>query len=1087
MLRIWLVGEVRVEVDGRRLEAIASRRARSLLAWLAYHPGLHPRSRVATVFWPDVLESSARASLRTTLATLRRDLGEEAARHLAAERADIGIVDGPDVWIDVREIGRLAPAEALALGDGELMSDLDDDWVLEARAEHRDRIAELLARAGDAAEAAGDTDAAATHARRRLELDPHSEDALRALMRRLARAGDRPAAVAAYEAFRATLRRDLGMAPSTELRALVDELRSARRSPTALPIPAALARSEHAPLAGRREELAALRDTWRRAATGAAAVAIVTGDAGSGKTRLLSELAAAVHAEGATVLAGRCMEDGVVAFAPFTEALRPYVAAERDALPEWVVTELARMLPELDPVAATPAGGLQDVRHRLFEAVAAAVGQAARATPVLLVTEDLHWADAATLQMLAHVVRTVGWAPLLVAGSMRDEGSAGALRELLGDLVRERRLARVRLGGLSEACVGELAAAWLQGAASPPELTAVVHRRTGGNPLFVEELVRHLVESHPAQPADALVGAAVGDVPEGVRAVIDRRLARLPEAAGQAVRVAAVAGEDIELAAVAAACAASDDEVAAGLDAAVAAGLVDASAQAGRYRFAHALIREAVIAGLTVTRRALLHRRLAQVLESHGEERLPEVARHLLDARPLVPADAAAGTALRAAEQALGRLAYEDAADLLERASAADLGDRDPLRAEILLALGDALQRSGDAPAAALRLREAAAAARTLGEPELLARAALASAGLTVKIGAVRADVRALLEEALAAIPETSPLRPRLQARLAIELYYAQPTALRERLSEEALTAARDVGGRAVLEALEARHVALWGPDHTEERFAIAAELSAAARAQGDREAQLQGANWRFVDLLELGRIDEARAAIADHERLAADLRLPAYAWYVPLWRASLALMAGRLDEAERLSEEGERIGRAAHDDNADLLFRIQRLAIRYAAGRLTDADYAAIVRGAEHSPARAAWRMWAADIAYERGDAERAADAVLAEVAGLPALPLDAEWLYTATVLGSLAARLGDAASVAVVYPRVLPYRDRVVTTGRAAACAGSAALPIGLMAAALGDRAAAAGHLEEAVRRNDALGAVIFAAAAREALARI
>jgi DNA-binding SARP family transcriptional activator len=110
MLRIWLVGEVRVEVDGRRRDTIASRRARSLLAWLAYHPGLHPRSRVAAVFWPDVLESSARASLRTTLATLRRDLGEEAARHLAAERADVGIVDGPDVWIDVREFGRLAPA-----------------------------------------------------------------------------------------------------------------------------------------------------------------------------------------------------------------------------------------------------------------------------------------------------------------------------------------------------------------------------------------------------------------------------------------------------------------------------------------------------------------------------------------------------------------------------------------------------------------------------------------------------------------------------------------------------------------------------------------------------------------------------------------------------------------------------------------------------------------------------------------------------------------------------------------------------------------------------------------------------------------
>src|SRR5665809_976 len=133
MLRVHLLGELCLELEGRRLDAMASRRARSLLAWLAYHPGMHPRSRVAAVFWPDVLDSSARASLRTTLATLRRELGDGAGLQVIGERERVGIADGPELWIDVREIDRLMAAkryaDALALCDGDLLVDLDDDWV----------------------------------------------------------------------------------------------------------------------------------------------------------------------------------------------------------------------------------------------------------------------------------------------------------------------------------------------------------------------------------------------------------------------------------------------------------------------------------------------------------------------------------------------------------------------------------------------------------------------------------------------------------------------------------------------------------------------------------------------------------------------------------------------------------------------------------------------------------------------------------------------------------------------------------------------------------------------------------------------
>ena len=388
---------------------------------------------------------------------------------------------------------------------------------------------------------------------------------------------------------------------------------------------------------------------------------------------------------------------------------------------------------------------------------------------------------------------------------------------------------------------------WLE---QPPsrELAAAVRRRTGGNPLFVEELVRHLVESRAAD----LEAAATTEVPPGVHAVIGRRLARLPQDASRAIDVAAVAGEDFALAEIAAVSDARDDVVAEALEAAVAAGLIDEAAVAGRYRFAHALVRESVLAGLSATRRALLHRSLAGALDAQPG-RAGEVARHLLEARPLVDPATAARAALRAADEATRRLAYEDAAELLERAGEVEGDAR--LRTEVLLALGDARQRSGDAASADRCFVAAAAEARALGDGGLLARAALGAAGLTVTVGPVRGEVRTLLEEALAAVEPDSPLRPRLLSRLAIESYYARPATLRERLSEEALGDGRRLGGRALLEALGARHVALWSPAHAEERLRIADELVAAARAQGDREAELQGVNWRVADLVELGDI----------------------------------------------------------------------------------------------------------------------------------------------------------------------------------------------------------------------------------------
>jgi DNA-binding SARP family transcriptional activator/tetratricopeptide (TPR) repeat protein len=1092
MLRIWVFGDLSVEDDGRSLGRIESGRARGLLAWLALHPGMHPRSRVASQFWPDTLEVSARASLRTTLATLRRELGRSAAGCIVADRERVGIEDGPGVWVDLREFQRLVSvdrgAEALELCRGELLSDLDDDWVLEERAAHRDRTGDVLAGLAVAAEESDDLRLAVRYSRERLALDPLSEEAAQALIRRLARAGDRASAVATYRTLREGLRRELGIQPSAETRALVEEIETevpphaASRLPP--PLPPALWRADPVPMVGRDDALERLRGAWRQASAGDARMVSILGEAGMGKTRLIAAFALEARHGGATVLAGRCFEDPVAPYGPFAEALRGHTALAAPAS-AWAVSELGRLIPEAAPDPVDH-GDPRGARHRLFEAVALVIGAPARDRPVVLVIEDLHWADPSTILMLAHVTRTVVWAPLLIVGSIRPgEGGEAALDALLGELRRDHRLDQLVLDGLSEDEVRDLVAARL-GPPAPVALPAVIHRRTRGNPLFVEETLRHLGEAHLNAAPGELVAAAASDVPVGLIPLIDRRLARLDPPVRDAVAAAAVAGEAFWLADVVAALGVAEEAAAQALDAAAAARLVEAEATPGRFRFAHALVREAVLGGLTPTRRALLHRRIADGIESRADDgRLGEEARHLLDAQPLADRARTIAVVLRAAERSIGQLGYEEAAALLTRA----LDDLEPdreQRARLLLALGDARARAGESERSRTCFERAADLAREHGEAELFARAALGAAGLSIIVGPIRHQIRALLEHAVTVLDPASPLYPAVLARLSIELYYG-PAAIRERLSAEALEAGRRVGGRALLKALVARHVALWSPDHVEERLAIADDLVAAARVAGDREAELEGLNWRVLDLLELGEMTAARAAIDSHARLAEDLRLLSYVWYAAMWRATLATMAGRLDQAALLVEEGARVGRLAHDENAALLFDMQRMTLDVARDRLSPADRAAVEQRARSSAARGAWKAWLLVLSLERGDAGAAARLLAEEVHDLDAIPMDANWLYAMATLAVGAGFLGDAAAAGRLYPRLLPHAQRIVVAGRGASCLGSAAYPLGLLAAARRDDSAAARHLTDAVATNDRIGAAPFAAVARHELARV
>ncbi|TET51956.1 MAG: adenylate/guanylate cyclase domain-containing protein, partial [Anaerolineales bacterium] len=318
-----------------------------------------------------------------------------------------------------------------------------------------------------------------------------------------------------------------------------------------LPLPPLLASGERTTFVGRERELERLRHCWERVRTGQRLLGLLTGEPGIGKTRLAAEFALAAHAEGATVLFGRSDEAAVLPYQPFAEALRHYVATcppnELRARLGATATELAGLVPELaqrlPDLPAPPPLEAERPPHRLYEAFATFVAETSRASPTVLVLDDLHSADRSTLLLLKHIVRSPGQSPLLLLGTYREMEIARThpLAETLADLRRDRAFERVSLQGLDKEDAGALIGAWV-GQEAPPALIEAVHELTEGNPFFIEEVLRHLVETGAIYKRDGgwtthLTVDEMG-IPEGVREVIDQRLSRLSEECNSILTIA---------------------------------------------------------------------------------------------------------------------------------------------------------------------------------------------------------------------------------------------------------------------------------------------------------------------------------------------------------------------------------------------------------------------------------------------------------------------------------------------------------------------------------------------------------------------
>jgi hypothetical protein len=863
------------------------------------------------------------------------------------------------------------------------------------------------------------------------------------------------------------------------------------------PVPSWLATREQTAFVGRSGELARLVGVWERVLGGRRRLVLVEGEAGIGKTRLVTEFGRALHEEGAIVLCGRCAEENLVAYQPFVEALQHYVTV----CPPYELLgqlgsrggELARLVPELRqrvPGLPAPLGGDPDgQRYRLFEAVAGLLASATRTTPMLLVLEDVHWADKPTLLLLRHLMAAPDDAALLVVATFRETelDPAQPLGDALAELHRTQVVERLALRGLDEPGTGALVQAFV-GDHVPPALARLVCAQTEGNPLFIVEVLRHLAETGvlfrradrwTAQTSPEQIG-----IPEGVRQVIGRRLSRLSEACHQLLRIAAVAGRDFGLDVLERVCSLGEEQLMSALDEAVRmAVVVEVPGVIGRYSFAHTLVRETLYGELTAARRVRLHRRLGEALEGLAgptiDEQLPQLAYHFTASAAIGDVEKAIAYATRAAERATRLLGYEEATSHYERAlRALDLkkGDQREQRCQLLLALAAARWSAGETGTARETYVAAAAIARELGQTELLARAAVGAGGRAtgLQIGILDEPLIELLEEGLRALDSTdSPLGTQLMARLAEALTF---TAARERrvgLARQAVAAARRHGDPAVLaRVLRHAHWALFEPENTEERLAISTEMVALATAAGDAETAFTGRAWRFVDLIEVGDIAEADQVLDAMTRTAEALRQPVYLYVTHLRRTMRLLLEGAFTEAEHLALQTPALGAQAQIETAGQVFGAQMFAVRMHQGRLAELEAPVQALVAQY-PAVPGWRAVLAFLYSEldrREDARRELEQLAAH--DFRDLPRDFARNVALTQLASVCAYLGDAERAALVHELLLPIASRhIVAAGTAPL--GSASRPLGLCAATMRRWDDAVRHFELAVDMNRRVGA--------------
>ncbi|HRW37213.1 MAG TPA: BTAD domain-containing putative transcriptional regulator [Aquihabitans sp.] len=1095
-LVVSILGPVEARRDGVALP-LGGRRQRSVLTRLALAAGAPvPIDRIIDDLWGGEPPASATNTLQSYVSNLRKALGGDVpaiAREgdayrlavgpeaFAAERAEALVAEGDGT--DDPEARLRAFAAARSLWHGRSLAEVDDEpWAqgdavrLEALRLRADegRIDALLDldRAG---EAVSELEAlVAAH--------PLHERFAEQLVLALYRSGRQAEALRAYERARATYAAELGTAPGPELRRLADAVLDqdpslGASSPAApavrghatsdgspLPLPPAVAeRRTRSAFVGRSAERAALRAAWDAALAGERRLLVLAGEPGAGKTRLAQELARELHAEGAYVLWGRCSVDHLIAYQPVVEALRTALRSlPADRVAELVAPRppLGLLLPELAGDAELPA---RTERFELYESLADLLGEVTIATPMLLVIDDLQWADPSTLTLLEQVLSTPrGGRSLIVATMRRPAGRPTAdVDRFLAEVRRAQRFDAVEVGGLGRGDVAALLAE--RGAEADDEAVDLVVERTAGNPFFVEAL------------ADAGATVDARDLPSSVREVLDQRLAALDPDAAAVLSAAAVIGQRADITLLATVTDLDQGAVLDLVDDAIAKGVLAEDEEIGWVTFPHQLVRQALIARTSRNREARLHVRIADALESGAasKDAVLTAAQHLVAAGRACPPARAATAAVAAGRRALEVVADAEAERWARRAlevleGAADGPDERRARADAALLAAEAARLRGDLEAARRALSGVTARARAEGDGRTLARAAqqwaLVSGAIGFSFSGLDDDLIALIAEALELVgPDDHAERATLLAWSSLALNPGDDRDGQDHLSIAAIEEAALVPGDAHVQALAlfARHMAVGGPAGLDERRALLAPLRRAARGWSEMEVIARA--LAVIDALEGGDVADARAATEDLRSFVAPFGRPALDAFVAFFDAMWAILAGDLARAAELSDAALAIGVEAHGDNAATAWAGQQLVVALGQGRIGELvdDVARLV---DEQPLVPVWGMVLARALVGRGEeveARAVAHRYLVD-GGLSVHPRSVLRYLVAAMAAEVCWLTSDEVLAEHLVVELAPISHRVAVTGLAASCAGHLVRHHGLVLAVGGDLDGAADLLE-------------------------
>jgi DNA-binding SARP family transcriptional activator len=912
-LHFAVLGSFRVSRDGQEVD-LGPRLQRALLAILVVDAGhVVPVDRLIDLLWREEPPAAALASVQAYISHLRRVLepgrpARASGRVLVTQDPGYAL-QVEDDQVDALRFQALARqahedlaggrpavaaaglADALALWRGDPLAEFAaEPWTVPVAARLVEAYDLAMEDRIDASLALGGHAQAAAELEAMVAARPLRERRWGQLIVATYRCGRQADALRAYQRCRALLAGELGLEPGPGLRrletAVLNQDTSLDWHPAAVPPDAALRHAEAQTaepqpaagpagpsLVGRDAELGHLRGRLRQIASGDGGAVVLAGEPGVGKTTLAEAAAHLARATGITTAWGRCLDAASTpAYWPWSQVLR--------ALPDGPLVQAARQ--RLDGDVA--ADGEDSARQfRAYQAVAAALGEAAAGAPVLAVIDDLHAADDASLALLQMLAGDLHRMTVVLLLTVRDTERSGPLHQALGEVLRHPGAEPVAVSAFEPADVAALVER-LTG--EPPDATVVsaLMSRTGGNPFYTTELVRLISSEHRRQPLTA-GDVQAHDVPSGIRDVLLRRVARLPDDTQSLLMVAAVAGRELNPDLLEHVTGIDAEHLLLNLEPAIAAGLVTTADEGWGFRFRHPLIHESLYASTGHMDRARLHARVAAALEgisSAGTAAdVAQLAYHYLSAGPVGDPAKAVRYAREAASQAVGQGAWQDAIRHLEQALTAvspALPDADAIRCDVLVELGQARRSGGLIREAHRAFDESISLADRIGDEDRMLAAAVAFGApqLWGPRGWGETDPRliALLEQQLDRVADSDPgRRVRILATLATELYFDEAAFRGLRYADEALDTARRLGRPDELAIAVSAY--LWSAlitDHLPQLHAVLDEMLRGRRPDLTPQGQAILVCYQLMERIRFGDLGRFDTEFAQAWRLADDV-----------------------------------------------------------------------------------------------------------------------------------------------------------------------------------------------------------------------